>query len=257
MIQKSFVFLDRLNSKKEKQIWEQGIVSWDMFLNTESVEGISNQRKAFYDSQLKKAKQALSSGDSSYFIGKLKSSENWRLYDYFKEEVCFLDIETTGLHSGAYITVIGVYDGYDTRQMIQGMNLDVSALKKLLSQYKLIVTFNGASFDLPFIERKYPGILPDVPNLDLKHACRKLGLTGGLKHIEKELGIIRPNKVVANMNGGDAVRLWRMYRASGNEHYLKTLIEYNEEDCINLKWIADRVVKRLREEQQCNPSNFI
>ena len=38
-----------------------------------------------------------------------------------------------------------------------------------------------------------------------------------------------------------------MYRATGNDYYLNLLIEYNEEDIINLKTIADYCVKKLKE----------
>jgi hypothetical protein len=247
MIQNSFIFLDKISGKKEKLVWESGIANWDRFLETEQIKGISRQRKFFYNTQIRKAQSALSSSDSSYFINKLPSDENWRLYEHFKDETCFLDIETNGIGPGSYITVIGLFDGYDTRTMIQGINFNKEELKKELSKYKLIVTFNGAAFDIPFIRKRYPGLLPNIPNFDLKHACAKIGLTGGLKHIEKKLGIERQNKVVSGLNGGDAYRLWRMYRASGNRHYLKLLVEYNEEDCINLKQIADFVVRQLKQ----------
>ena len=59
-----------------------------------------------------------------------------------------------------------------------------------------------------------------------------------MKNIERTLNIGR-KQLVADMNGGDALTLWRMYRGSGDEHYLNLLIEYNEEDVINLKTIAD------------------
>jgi len=247
MIQNSFIFLDNISKRKEILLWEQGITNWDRFLESDKIKGISKSRKFFYDTQINRAKVALKEMNSTYFINKLPSDENWRLYDYFKDEACFLDIETTGVGPGSYITVIGMFDGYDTKTMIQGINLNIRELKKELANYKLIVTFNGATFDLPFIKKRYPSLLPEIPNFDLKSACAKINLNGGLKYIEKLLDIERKNKIVSNLNGGDAVRLWRMYRASGNKHYLKLLIEYNEEDCINLKQIADYAVKKLKQ----------
>ncbi|MBW2994930.1 ribonuclease H-like domain-containing protein [Candidatus Woesearchaeota archaeon] len=247
MIQNSFIFLDKISEKKEKLLWQQGITNWNRFLEAEEINGISKSRKTFYDIQLRRAKTALKEMHSSFFINKLPSDENWRLYDHFKDQCCFLDIETNGVGPGSYLTLIGLFDGYETKTMIQGINFDAKQLMKELSKYKLIVTFNGATFDIPFLKKRYPKLLPDIPNLDLKSACTKIGLKGGLKHIEKKLGIERKNKIVHGMNGGDAYRLWRMYRASGNKYYLKILIEYNEEDCINLKWIADYAVKKLRQ----------
>jgi hypothetical protein len=108
----------------------------------------------------------------------------------------------------------------------------------------MMVTFNGAAFDLPFIEKIYPGTLPNIPNLDLRYTTAKLGMTGGLKKIEKILGIER-RKMIGDFTGGDAVTLWRRYKATGDDHYLNLLIEYNEEDIINLKKIAEHCVKQL------------
>ncbi|MBW2980190.1 ribonuclease H-like domain-containing protein, partial [Candidatus Woesearchaeota archaeon] len=74
-----------------------------------------------------------------------------------------------------------------------------------------------------------------------------LGLTGGLKGVEKALGIKR-RKLVDGLDGGDALKLWKMYKASGDEHYIKLLVEYNEEDIINLKTIANIVVDKLKKQ---------
>lgn len=244
MIRNSYVFLEGIGLSKERNIWEQGITSWNDFINTNNIKGISTWRKKNYNRSLKKAGKALHSQNSNYFTNKLPSVETWRLYDFFKEDAVFLDIETSGLYSYDKITVIGLFDGLNTKTMIRGINLDLNHLKNELKKYKLIVTFNGASFDLPFIRKRYPDILPNIPNFDLRHACSKIGLTGGLKNIEKELDIKR-NKIVKDMCGGDAAKLWRMYRGSGDDYYLKLLVEYNEEDIINLKKIANFVYDKL------------
>ncbi len=78
MIQNSFIFLDKINQKTEQNIWKQGIHDWDNFM-TKSIKGISTIRKGYYDRQLKEAKQQLYSFNSSYFIDKLLSPENWCL----------------------------------------------------------------------------------------------------------------------------------------------------------------------------------
>lgn len=122
----------------------------------------------------------------------MPKSEYWRLYDFFKEDAVFLDIETTGLDpKNNDITLIGLFDGINTKTMVKGINFDLKGLKNELSKYKLIVTFNGSSFDIPFISKLYPNLLPNIPNFDLKSITNKLNLTGGLKEIEKKLGIKR------------------------------------------------------------------
>ena len=41
--------------------------------------------------------------------------------------------------------------------------------------------------------------------------------------------------------------LWKMHRATGDEYYLNLLVEYNEYDIINLKIVADKAVKMMKE----------
>jgi len=251
MIRQSYIFLDRTGKKGEENIWKQGIKNWDDFLNASTIKSISKKSKAYYDRQIRAAEKELYNQNSRYFSDILPLVEHWRLYNFFKDEAVFLDIETTGLGKDDDIIMVGLFDGVDTKLMIRGFNLDFRLLKQALTRYKLIVTFNGATFDLPFINKRYLGTVPDIPHIDLRPLCQRVGLTGGLKMIEKQLGIKR-NPLIEKMYGGDVYRLWRMYRASGDEHYLNLLVEYNEDDCINLKKIADFVVSRLEQDIRDN-----
>ena len=247
MITNSFIFLERVGNKLEKNIWKNNVHDWENFLKKDKINGLSKSRKLYYDRKILEARKNLFDANSSYFLDVLPQPEMWRLYDFFKEDAVFLDIETTGLskiHDD--ITVFGLYDGINTKTMIQGINLDYHALKKELQKYKLIVTFNGASFDIPFIKKRYPGLIPGIPNFDVRSLASRLGLNGGLKKIEKDLNIKR-KEIVDEFNGGDALTLWRMYRATGDEYYLNLLVEYNEFDIINLKIVAEHCVKRMKE----------
>ncbi len=243
MIRNTYVILPRIGKLKEKAIKKQGVSDWDDFLKKD-IKGISDKTKPFYDRKIKEAKHALYSGNSSYFVDKLPSMETWRLYKHFREESVFLDIETSGSMRDSYLTVIGLFDGFDTKTMVKNVNLDVHRLRKEIMKYKLIITFNGTSFDIPFLEKKYPGLLPRVPHIDLRYLCIRVGLTGGLKEIERELGIER-NKIIDRLYGGDPLKLWRMFLGSGERRYLNLLVEYNEEDIINLKKILNHVIERL------------
>lgn len=247
MIRKTFLILDGIRESTEQRIWHQGISDWNDFLVAKEVKGIAATRKLYYDRQLLKARAALFFNNSPYFMDKLPAAECWRLYRFFREEAVFLDIESTGIETGDAITVVGLFDGISAMTMIRGINFDAQALREELKKYKLLITFNGASFDLPYIKRRYPDVLPNVPHLDLKHACAKLGIAGGLKLIEQELCIMRANPLVEKLRGGDPAALWRMFRATGDEHYLRMLVEYNAEDVMNLQPIADIIYKRLEE----------
>ena len=82
--------------------------------------------------------------------------------------------------------------------------------------------------------------------MDLRHLCARMGLKGGLKQVERELGIKRTNPIVERLYGGDALTLWKMFRATGDEYYLHLLVEYNEEDCVNLQIIAEKIMKKIQ-----------
>jgi len=247
MIENSFIFLDRIGKEKERSIWKQGIYSWEAFLSTKNIKGISAAAKGHYDRKILEARRNLLNYNSSYFTDVLPLSEQWRLYDFFKEDAVYLDIETDGVNETDDITVVGLFDGLDTKTMIRGVNLDFDLLRQELSKYKIIVTFNGSVFDLPFIRKRYGKVLPKIPHFDLRFCCKRIGLTGGLKEIEKKLDIIRSNEIVETMYSGDAALLHRMWRGSGDEHYLQLLVEYNEEDVINLKKIAEYVYSEQKQ----------
>jgi uncharacterized protein YprB with RNaseH-like and TPR domain len=69
------------------------------------------------------------------------------------------------------------------------------------------------------------------------YACWRQNLKGGLKVVEKRLGIKRH---LEGVDGWMAVKLWYDYVNNNNKESLVTLLEYNKEDVVNL-----RVLRRL------------
>lgn len=252
MIQESFVILPGVRLRSEVKFWSQSIHSWGDFLSRPKVRGLSSHRKSFFDDSLRLAKTALNAGDSGFFSKSLPFSEQWRLFEAFRDEAVYLDIETNGYHSG--ITVIGLSDGVETKTLVKGFNLDKALLQSELSKYKLLVTFNGASFDVPVIER-YFGFKLGMPHVDLRFVCQRIGLTGGLKEIERQTGIKRRAEV-EGIRGEDAVYLWEMWRSTGNREYLEKLVMYNEEDILNLKPLAKLAIPKLWEKTRYGAVKF-
>lgn len=235
MIEKSFVFLDGIGSKGEQRILEQ-VKDWNGFLKTDKVKGISKKAKLFFNRRIKEAQKELHNLNADYFVGKLPKKEMWRLYGWFKDSVLFLDIE---IDSYGQVILIGMSDGYDSKLMVKGVNMDKNIFLSELSKYKLLITFNGRSFDIPKIEKMF-GIKISKAHIDLKPLCVNLGWKGGLKEVEKILGVKRP----AHLNG-NPVDLWRAFHASGDREYLDLLIAYNEEDVVNLKAVMEKVYSNL------------
>ncbi len=238
MIRRSFVILERVGRKKERALWQQGILDWNDFLQKTVIKNISSQKKQYYDRQIKDAQRALIANDSAYFQKVLAARETWRLYSSFSEECGFFDIETD---SRGRITLVGISNYYQTKTFVQGVNLEKKNLETALGQFKLLVTFNGASFDLPKLKKQF-GVTLAIPHLDLKPLCVQLGWKGGLKEVEKMLDLRRPAHLY-----GNPVDLWKAFHASGDREYLDLLIDYNTEDTENLKMIVGKVVKILGE----------
>lgn len=240
-LRKSFIFLPGVGLSTEKRIWNSGINNWDHFLDSDIAGSIKGKRKAECDSIIEETQDRLKSRDLSYFRTLFKGSDSWRLWDTFSGKVAYLDIETTGTRRYSPITVVGVYDGKEYRGAIRGKDLTAERITEIISDAEIIVTFNGASFDLPMIEHQFPGSVPDIPHLDLRFLARKCGMTGGLKAIEIGMGISRPEDV-KGMSGEDAVRLWKQYERNSNRNALKLLLKYNMEDIINLQPLAEKLV---------------
>lgn len=148
----------------------------------------------------------------------------------------YLDIETTFANT---ISVIGIYrPDRGTTQLVGGGIRD-TALFDALEGITTIVTFNGASFDLPFIRKSlYVDLKQAFAHCDLMYVCRKLGLRGGLKKIETLVGITRDT---VGLSGYDAPRLWQRYETYDNREALRVLLEYNREDVVNLAVLEDKI----------------
>jgi uncharacterized protein YprB with RNaseH-like and TPR domain len=245
MLQNTFLFLPGIGPQRERALWTRGVLRWDEFVDEPRIRGISEERKFSLDSQLLEAEERYRGYDSGYFAQRIPGREQWRCLADFGQDILFLDIETTGISYRSPITVIGAYDGKRMHTMVRGQSLTRSNLEGLLSGAKVIVTFNGASFDLPMIKSQFSGTVPNIPHVDLKHPLRRLGLVGGLKRIERELGVERDRRV-EYMTGEDAVYLWRLWERNGNRNALELLKQYNEEDCRNLRTLADHAYRNLK-----------
>ncbi len=162
----------------------------------------------------------------------------WRLYRQYNEETCFLDIE---IDSYGKIVLVGISNYYNTNFFVKGVNLNKKLIEKELNKFKLMITFNGSSFDLPKLKKELQ-INFNLPHIDLKPLCVNLNLKGGLKEVEKILNLKRPPHLY-----GNPVELWKTFHASGDEEYLELLIEYNREDIENLKLVADHIYKEMSE----------
>ena len=116
----------------------------------------------------------------------MPANQSWRLFPEFRDSTAYLDIETTGLdRQFNKITTIAIYDGHKIKAYVNGQNLD--NFIEDIQQYKVIVTYNGKSFDIPFIETFF-NISLNHAQIDLRYVLYSLGFRGGLKGVERQFG---------------------------------------------------------------------
>jgi uncharacterized protein YprB with RNaseH-like and TPR domain len=238
VIESTFLHLPRTGLATEERLWRAGVRSWKHFLRETTLRGFPVERKRACDGIIVQSQRALATADSAYFLS-LPSTQHWRLFESFSDEAVYVDIETSWRGD---VTVLGIYDGKRVMQFVRGVNLTPDVVRKHL-EGKLIVTYNGASFDLPVLRGRFGDVVPAVPHFDTMHLARRLGYRGGLKALERDLGIARPSEL-DGMSGADALTLWDAYRKTGDETHLKTLLAYNEEDIVNLERVAKMLVKQ-------------
>lgn len=228
MLRNTFCHIPGVGPQTERRLWEDGVRTWDDWLEM----GIASTgaRARDIEQHLYRSVEALEEGDIAYFQEALPPAEHWRMFADFKPRAGFLDIETTGLGYDASITTIALYDGSAIRHYVQGENL--RDFKDDIELFDLLVTYNGKCFDVPFIENYFMMRLPQA-HIDLRYVLRSVGLTGGQKGCERELGIDRGD--LDGVDGYFAVLLWHDYVTRGNPRALETLLAYNIEDAVNLE----------------------
>jgi len=231
--------------RTERRLWDDGVVTLEDFVAAARVRGISRERKRLLDADAVRALEAHAGADARYFAGRLPHAEAWRMYPRFAGECAFLDIETTGFSRQSAVTVVGVYrPGRGFGALIRGQGLSATAITEALEGSKLLVTFNGAGFDLPVLRTSFPSARFPPAHLDLLSCARRLDWRGGLKIVERIVGISRDQETRV-LAGSDAVRLWRAWERSGSQNALRLLIKYNRADVEGLETVAAAAVERL------------
>ena len=246
MIESTFCIFPGIGPRIERYLWRLGVFTWTDFLECEKVPGMSTSRKSLIDDYILEAQDEWNDGNLLYFKYLLGPGSIWRLWGRLSADALCLDIETDGKRPGeGLLTVAGFYSHGEYRPYICGRNLTEEAVHREFADARLLVTFSGATFDLPYLKTVYPDLDLDIPHLDLCPAGHKVGLKGGLKKVEKLMGIQRADEL-EGVSGYEAVLLWRAH-LNGAPGALETLVSYNREDTMNLQLLADRFYGMLRD----------
>lgn len=178
------------------------------------------------------------------------------------EEFLFIDTETTGLSGGAgtYVFLVGVAkyekDALNFAQFFlqdpQSESAQLAALESYAANAKILISYNGKSFDLPRIKTRYqfhgwPNPFEDIYHIDLLHIARRLwkphlpGCTLGdlEKHI---LGLQREG---IDIPGWQVSEYFYEYLHTGDPSPLVNIFYHNEVDVISLASLLEYTAARL------------
>jgi uncharacterized protein YprB with RNaseH-like and TPR domain len=229
MLRHTFLHVPGVGEKRERHLWLRGFTDWEAF------------RRGHPSGSWREL--ILSHLDGGRAARELPRREAWRLANEFPGRTLYLDIETTGLSfEGDSVTCVGVSDGTSTRAFVRGR--DLPRFPEALDGIELLVTYNGSSFDLPILKSAFPHVDFDhFHHIDLRFPLHRLGVKGGLKGAEKQLGIGRTD-ALDGVDGSMAVLLWHAHRA-GSATALDTLLRYCLEDVVNLKPLLALTYNRL------------
>jgi len=246
MIRSCFEIISGIGPVLQSRLWENGILDWNdlALLNEKTWENIQFLPSlSFLKEEVSFLNSKWENKDFLYFVSKLPNKELWRLWEEFPHKFCYLDIETTGIDESSHVTVASFYLNSKMFTFERGKNLEF--MLDDISSDLILVTYNGKRFDVPFLEREFSQKISNV-HLDLMNVLHDMGIKGGLKKSEIQLGLIRPEEI-QSLDGKMAPILWRDYMEYDDREKLELLIAYNQEDTKNLEIILREVVSRKKQ----------
>lgn len=181
---------------------------------------------------------------------------------FYNKKVCFLDIETTGLsriYNSIYLVGILYFENnrWKLTQILADSLMEenslLNELMEFISPYNEIITYNGDSFDIPFINeraKKYtlPEIISKEYSTDLyrivknnKHILNLDNLK--LKSLERYLGIYREDIYT----GKECIGFYLDYTKTKNINQAAKVLKHNFDDLyymLDIMKILDKIQEK-------------
>ncbi len=239
MISGCFTHCPGIGPGTDNRLREVGISSWQDCLEKPERIPLGERRRYELLNVLARSERARSEGDIEFFVKKYPSREKWRILAEYFHDATFFDIETTGLSwYESHASVITALHGGEIHVFRFGENLD--DFLSLVDEAKLLVTFNGNCFDIPFLEKTFNIPELDCPHVDLRWVAYYRGYRGGLKYIEEVMNIERPEGLIG-VDGFEAVDLYYRWQA-GNEESGEKLVAYCTVDTLSTYLVSQRLL---------------
>ncbi|NLY75188.1 MAG: hypothetical protein GX075_07770 [Firmicutes bacterium] len=183
------------------------------------------------------------------------------LLSFFKpEEIIFIDIETMGLYYIHPVFLVGMLSFRNGRgeisQILAGNPAEERALLYetvgRLRQAAIIVSFNGRSFDLPYLKgrMRFQGLNDaiDVFHFDLLRQTRKSyrGRLPNCRLLTIERHLFNQERV-DDLPGSRAPEYYQKYLDTGDRSYLTPILEHNACDLLTMAKLLGLVTAKLPE----------
>ncbi len=196
------------------------------------------------------------------WMGERSPSTHPRMLDTSRlldpEEMVFLDLETLGLFSRPIILIgVGALEGerltvhqYLLRDVAEEPAALAAALAHLDGGNRALFTFNGKSFDLPYLQERaaYYGIPMDAcgPHFDILHFSRRQWKARlpdcRLTTLERSIfNHQRAEDVPSQM----VPEFYDAYRRTGNPGPLIPIVEHNRQDVVTLARLYARLLEAM------------
>ena len=239
MIRECFRHFRGIGPRTDELLKANGFASWDDCPGRADDLPFGGARRERFFSEIERCVRALDEDDIEFFVKAFPTAEHWRILGRYFHRATFLDVETTGLAwQFSHASVISAYRAGRMFNYVYGENMD--DFLNLAEDSELLVTFNGNSFDIPFLEKTFNVPSLGCPHVDIRWIAWHRGYRGGLKQIERQLGIMRPPSV-EGIDGFEAVNLF--YRWQGGDLPARdTLVRYCATDVLATYLAAERLL---------------
>ncbi|AVP99628.1 exonuclease [Ahniella affigens] len=175
-----------------------------------------------------------------------------------RADLAAFDIETTGMNAGVGVRafLVGIADWCDDRLRVRQLLLESPAgephqlalLREWLLSKRVLLSYNGKSFDVPMMNGRYPLFGQAAPFADLAHLDLLTIVRRQLKDrlsncklgtVEREwLGLIRQH----DLPSAEVPGAWRDWIRLGRDDRLKRAIAHHRQDVISLWQILNRLL---------------
>jgi len=242
-IENSFIPVEGVGETTERRIWREGVTTWESFDPAVDVAGVGSTTADRIESFIAEALTHLDDGDSAYFDRTFPGGALAALRELPRGDLLFRhrDDRPRRTPRSGDDGELPPGRGDDHARRRRGSHRGAAPRAVRRRQPARDVQRAPGSM---FPSSRPPSTSRSTRPLDLMYPCKRIGLSGGLKPIEKEIGIERDRP---DLSGRDAVRLWREYER-GDDDALDTLVSYNREDTKNLRTLADTVTETLHED---------